>query len=112
MRCILMKFQQIVGPFTTKKIIFNKSHVNYLQIGIEYPHSIPLCCYTNEIEWPLVFSISDSEDASGLRDNWHNFVMMEKDIFEQRLNSASVQVVLEDVSNPYFIINIAYEDAT
>ena len=111
-----MKFQQIVGPFTSKstskKIVFNKSHVNYLQVGIEYPHSIPLCCYTDEIEWPLIFNIKDSENASEVSNNWHSFVMMEKDIFEQRLNDAAVQIILNDITNPYFIINIAYEDAT
>lgn len=105
-----MKFQQVVGPLTSK-IIFNKSHVNYLQIGIEYPHSIPLCCYTDDLDWPLIFSIKD-DGTNSLRDNWHNFVMTEKDIFEAHCNDASLQIIVEDIVNPYFIINIAYEDAT
>lgn len=107
-----MKFIQVVGPLS-KKQFFEKTNVTYLQIGIEYPHSIPISCYTDDMDWPLVFSIDDDDTAGdSLRDNWHNFVMTEKDIYEQRWSKANVKIRLEDTSNPYFIINIAYEDAT
>jgi len=95
-----MRLEQYVGPFSTNQVIFNKSNVKYLQLGIEHPHSIPL----SEFDWPIVLSIDNSTD----------FVLTTKDILEFKpMNRETITVTIKKgQDNPYLIINAAYEDAT
>lgn len=37
-----MKMQQFVGPFQESTKVLNAENVTYLQIGVEYPYSIPI----------------------------------------------------------------------
>lgn len=122
-----MWFTQRVGPFKSGQVIFNKKNVNYLQIGIEHPHSIPISRYENlvsddeviieypgsivvttenDTKFPIIFSLN-----KGTNQNQRDFVVTEKDIFETRFNAESVIITTSDIKDPYLIINIAYEDA-
>ena len=99
-----MKLEQYIGPFTANQVIFNKSNVKYLQLGIEHPHSIPLSEFEND-DWPIIFSI----------DNYTDFVLTTKDILEFKpmgSQQALIITIKEGQDNPYLIINAAYEDAT
>jgi hypothetical protein len=40
------------------------------------------------------------------------FIFSEKDILEMRMNSESISVIVEEIDNPYLIINAAYEIAS
>lgn len=105
-----MKLEQYIGPFTTNQVIFNKSNVSYLQLGIEHPHSIPL----SELEdnyWPIAISINS--ESTGENNN-QDFVITTKDILELKPSGIStITITIKDkINNPYLIINAAYEDAT
>ena len=39
-------------------------------------------------------------------------IFSEKDIFEVRMDSAYIEIITEEINNPYFIINAAYEIAS
>ena len=100
-----MKLEQYISPFSgSGQIIFNKSNVKYLQLGIEYPYSIPssekdTVSYT---EWPILII------------NSKRFELTDHDILEfKNLNSTNITITIEnEIKNPYLIINAAYEDVT
>ena len=94
-----MKMQQFVVPFQESTKVLNAEHVTYLQIGVEYPYSIPIL-ELDDNNWPIVVSI-----------NSQNFVITDKDILELELNHESITVTVYENLNPYVIINIAYENA-
>lgn len=106
-----MKLEQYIGPFITNQVIFNKSNVNYLQLGIEHPHSIPL----SELEdnyWPIIIGIKSS--SSDEEDDEQDFIITTKDILELKPSGVKTITVTikNNIKNPYLIINAAYEDAT
>lgn len=96
-----MKLEQYIGPFSkSNQIIFNKSNVKYLQLGIEYPYSIPL-------------SETDFDQPSALiRINSKEFILTLHDILEfKNLNLTNVIIEVENkINDSYLIINIAYEE--
>lgn len=94
-----MKMQQFVGPFQESTKVLNAENVTYLQIGVEYPYSIPIL-ELDDNNWPIVVSI-----------NSQDFVITDKDILELELNHESITVTVYENLNPYVIINIAYENA-
>ena len=109
-----MRLEQYVGPFTTNQVVFNKSNVSYLQLGIERPHSIPISeldDINNDSDWPIVVAINSSTpEITTTKD----FVITTKDILELKPNGlTTITVTIKDnIDNPYLIINAAYEDAT
>lgn len=108
-----MKLEQFIGPFTTNQIVFNKSNVSYLQLGIEHPHSIPISELDDftEQDWPIVIAINSSTPNLITQ---KDFIITTKDILELKPNGLSTITVRikENINNPYLIINAAYEDAT
>jgi hypothetical protein len=108
-----MKLDQRYGPFTKNEtIIFNKKNVNYFQLGIEYPHSIPISELDNlsDDNWQIIIHISqDPNDNSPEKD----YVITTKDILELKPNGVRQMAVKikKGYNNPYLIINAAYEDA-
>lgn len=109
-----MRLEQYIGPFTTNQVIFNKSNVSYLQLGIEHPHSIPLSeleNIENENSWPIVVAINSSTSNTITQ---RDFVITTKDILELKPSGlATITITIKDkINNPYLIINAAYEDAT
>lgn len=103
-----MKLDQFIGPFTSN-LIFNRSNVTYLQIGVEHPHSTPISEIKEDdygnIEWPIIVSINKGNQQSE-----RDFIITERDLLELELNHESVNVIIHENFNPYIIINIAYED--
>lgn len=96
-----MKLEQHIGPFpTSNRIIFNKSNVKYLQLGIEYPYSIPFS--ETDFDWPSAL----------IRINSKEFILTLHDILEfKNLNLTTVIIEIENkINDPYLIINIAYEE--
>lgn len=108
-----MKLQQFIGPFTENSVLFNKKNVNYLQLGIENPHSIPISELDDfsENNWPIIVSIN-SQSPNTITDK--DFIITTKDILELKPNGLqSITVkIKKGQNNPYLIINAAYEDAT
>lgn len=108
-----MRLEQYIGPFTSNQVIFNKSNVNYLQLGIENPHSIPISELEDftESNWPIIITVN-SEDPNKITQR--DFLITEKDILELKLgilNTVTIKIK-KGQNNPYLIINAAYEDAT
>ena len=101
-----MKLKQLIGPFKEHNQSINIPNVNYIQIGIEHPHSIPIS-EINLDNWPIIIGINTLNNSINKQ---QNFIMHEKDILEFRYNKASINIWVEPISNPYLIINIAYED--
>ena len=109
-----MKLEQYIGPFTANQVIFNKSNVNYLQLGIEHPYSIPISeleDIENENDWPIIVAINSSTPGIITQ---KDFIISDKDILELKPNGLSniTVIIKENINNPYLIINAAYEDAT
>jgi len=101
-----MKFVQKVGPFTSNEIIFNEEGVTYLQIGIEYPQSIPISEYALDEEFNDQTKIKIQYTVGQF---WREFLITEKDMFEVSLVASKVNVVVLQNKNPYIIINVAYD---
>lgn len=104
-----MKFIQKIGPFNSDESFFTQKNVNYLQIGVEHPYSIPIfgidANENGSIDWPILLNINGSDFYIGCLD-----------LLEFRLNNQSVSISLNndkkyyDTQNdPYLIINVAYE---
>lgn len=114
-----MILQQKIGPFTSNQVIFNLENVTYLQLGVERPHSVPLSeielnenddgAY-NSSSWPIKIKIKKSDKETITYSKF--FIFSEKDIFEVRMDGAYVEIITEEINNPYFIINAAYEIAS
>lgn len=98
-----MKMQQFIGPFQNNDLELHAENVTYLQIGIEYPYSIPLLELeeeNNNIIWPLIVTI-----------NSQDFIITDKNILELKLNHESINIRIHKNLSPYIIINVAYENA-
>ena len=120
-----MKLIQKVGPFSEGEIIFAEKGVNYLQLGVEYPQSIPIPWLTNdqiekqlgdltfENSWPytLFIGAEDEEEDKDHENKQKDIVITDRDILEFNFNRQSVRLVAHELDNPYFIINISYEIA-
>lgn len=112
-----MRLEQYIGPFTSNQVIFNKDNVDYLQLGIEHPHSIPISELDDftENEWPIIISIN-SLDSNRITSK--DFIITEKDILELKIHNEieenfNIKIIIKDkIDNPYLIFNTAYEDAT
>lgn len=115
-----MILEQWVGPFAKdpEKVTFTKENVTYLQLGVEYPHSIPLSEIelkdsdegTDNTSWPIKISINKGEGQY-----WRDFVITDKDILELKLKESKIEVIVhgnDDPRNKYLIINAAYETAS
>lgn len=91
-----MKSKQFIGPFTTGQAIdLGLSNVSYLKIGIEHPQSVP---------------ISEQNPTTVLSINNVAYAITEKDILEfENLNLSILSITVEEINNPYFIIDILYE---
>lgn len=110
-----MKVKQFIGPFQNGPI--SLSHFNgarIVQIGIERPHS------------PLLFPIWNNEknilesenqkiilEFQDNNNNKQSFSLGEADILEfENLYTNDIQrmqIATQDLTNPYLIINVAYE---
>ncbi len=116
-----MILQQKIGPFTNNEVIFDLENVTYLQLGVERPHSVPLSEIEldenddgafNNSSWPIKIGIKKHKDET-ISSMYHRyFIFSEKDILEMRMNSESISVIVEEIDNPYLIINAAYEIAS
>lgn len=91
-----MKAKQFIGPFSVgQSIDLGLSGVTYVQIGIEYPYSIPI----SESVPTIILSINNT-----------NYCITEKDILEfEQLDLDQLSITVQEANNPYFIIDIAYE---
>lgn len=107
-----MIFVQKRGPFESNTTVFEPSgpiKLRYLQIGIEYPHSIPISEYevdaNNKVTYPGIFNINDSSEY---------YVLTEKDVLEfSNLTLEKITVYFSSkkiYSNPYLTINVSYEE--
>ena len=128
-----MKFVQRIGPFSDEQIVFEEKGVNYLQLGIEHPHSIPIPWLTeDQVEeqlgnlevnegtydsigkthcWPYVLFIGLKNEQDEQGDKQKEICLTDKDILELNFNRQSVQIIVHETNNPYIILNISYEIA-
>lgn len=98
-----MRFIQEIGPFDSYQRVFDKSNVNYLQLGIEHPYSIPISVLEENDDWPILLKINEKD-----------FYIGQLDLLEFKLNHSSIHIDLDNTyydtqNDPYLIINIAYE---
>lgn len=91
-----MYVKQFVGPFNSGPLNLGLTNRKIVQIGIERPHSIPI-----------------SEDGTQkiiLQINEQSFAIGESDILEfENLYSSDISITVLDTTNPYLILDIAYE---
>lgn len=93
-----MKVKQFIGPFSVNEVLNLNfpNNANFVKIGIEYPHSIPI---SENITIPILLSINGIE-----------YAITEKDILEfENLNMSQLVIIIKKINSPYFIIDIAYE---
>ena len=90
-----MKVKQFIGPFSGAPLDLTEiDSTKIVQIGIEFPRVSPFLDY----QW-AVLSIDDIEYSVG-----------ETDILEfGDLDLSVSEISVLDLSNPYLIIDIAYE---
>lgn len=101
----MMILKQEIGPFKSNEMLFNLEKVTYLQLGIERPHSIPLSeIDLSNNEWPIKIIINNDDNK--------NFILSEKDVLELHFNAQNIKIYTNEINNPYFIINAAYEIAS
>lgn len=91
-----MKSKQFKGPFSVDESIdLGLSGVKYVQIGIEYPHSIP---------------ISEATPSTVLSINNINYYITEKDTLEfEQLNLDELSIIVREANDPYIIIDVVYK---
>lgn len=96
-----MKNLQFIGPFTGdgwRVLATSLTDVTYLQIGVEIPHSTPIQV--------------DADFHIYIRINSTEYVINSNDILEfAELNMDSIRIEVKNNSNPYVIIDVAYETA-
>ena len=100
-----MIFTQYRGPFNKSLILSDISSsgspvkLKYLQIGIEYPHSIPISEF-EENDYSYIISINDSR-----------YLITERDVLEfSNLSVTSFKIDFLKNSR-YLIVNVTYEEA-
>ena len=87
-----MKSIQLIYPNLTASL----DNLKYVQIGIERPHNV-------HIE-------EDFELSAAVRINNITYIITDKDILEFG-DIESLQLSIIDSSNPYLIVDLAYETA-
>lgn len=90
-----MKIKQFVGPFSNGSLSLGIGNRKIIQIGIERPHSIPI---SEDNTQKIILDINDESYSIG-----------ELDILEFENLYANMPIVVREVTNPYLIIDIAYE---
>lgn len=122
-----MWIKQYTYPFTNliqnNKIILSFSGIKFVQIGIEYPHSIPIFSY-NEFENSELLNgeifnsnnpvedikIKISDDFNHNITSKHIYKINSPDILEfNNLNKTNLTIEIPYLEDPYTIITIAYE---
>lgn len=99
-----MIFLQKQGPFDGSVLNFESLsskgiQLNYLQIGVENPESAP-------------FSKNEEVLISFTLNNISYTLSEQQDILEfSDLNLNELNLTLMDYTNPYLIVNVAYEEA-
>jgi len=98
-----MVFIQRRGPFNGSLTFAPETPIalNYLQIGIEHPQTIPISEF-EEDSYPFIFSINNGE----------RYLITERDVLEfSDLSLSTFTIVFLKPENPYLIVNVAYEEA-
>ncbi len=91
-----MYVKQFVGPFSNGPLNLGLGSRRLVQIGIERPHSIPI---SEEGTQKIILTINDQAYSIG-----------ETDILEfEKLYTNDVSIIVQELTNPYLIIDIAYE---
>ena len=91
-----MRTKQFVGPFSSGPLNLNIGNRKIVQIGIERPHSIPM---SEEGTQKIILMINDQSFSIG-----------ETDILEfENLYANNTTIIVQELTNPYLIIDIAYE---
>lgn len=122
-----MWIKQYIYPFTDvlqdNKIILSFNGIKFVQIGIEYPYSIPIFSYneyqnndlldgnyfdTNNEFFDIKVKISDNVNNITASENMYKINSF--DILEfNNLNKQNLVIEIPYPENPYTIITIAYE---
>ena len=96
-----MKIKQFIGPFNSGPLNLGLNSSNKIvQIGVERPHSIPI---SEEGTQSIIFSINNGGEQISCS-------IGERDILEfENLYADNFSITVEELTNPYLIIDIAYE---
>ena len=97
-----MYVKQFVGPFSKDinpfKDLNKIRNRKLVQIGIERPHSIPI---SEENTQKIILKINDQSFSIGETDIL--------DVSSKNILIGEVDISVQEISNPYLIIDIAYE---